>query len=324
MFEYQRLDLRGSGFRLVRLQKGDGVMIECELIHTTLDDNVIPYEAVSYTWGALKRERHVYVKGEILPVTSNLWQVLYDLRRPDIDRYLWVDGVCINQDDNIERGHQVQQMKDIYQRADHGIFYLSPYTDIVQVIMASLTLLQKKVAGTHWPTKDERWGSAWQKVRRELPTGSNVLQMRGLTYLLNCSFFSRVWILQEVASVCRSSVYCGTASISAHIFAMGPPLLGIAQNPHIRAILTLMRRPLCARAIPFRRSLACLLQNFGLSKASDERDRIYALLGLCETRKNAQSITPDYTLSIGIVVERALAHIYVISVAYRSPSQLLR
>ncbi|KAI1737005.1 heterokaryon incompatibility protein-domain-containing protein [Xylaria scruposa] len=314
MFEYQRLDLRGFGFRLVRLQKGDGVMIQCELIHTTLDDNLIPYEAVSYTWGALKRERHVYITGEILPVTSNLWQVLHDLRRLDVDRYLWVDGVCINQDDDLERGHQVQQMKHIYQRADRGIFYLSPYTTISQVIMRSLTLLQKQVAGSRWAPNDERWNAAWQTVQAGLRSQYDNLEARqreGLAYLLLSPFFRRVWILQEVASVHRASVFCGTFSIPAHIFAIGARIEGAIPNAHISAVLDLMQKSLDTTTNPVQgKGLASLLKQFSKSKASDERDKIYALLGLCEVREGAATLNPDYTISVREVVRRTVCHIY--------------
>ncbi|KAI0864347.1 heterokaryon incompatibility protein-domain-containing protein [Xylaria cubensis] len=314
MFEYRRLDLGGSGFRLVRLQKGDGVMIECELIHTTLDDNVIPYEAVSYTWGTLKRERHIYVTGEILPVTSNLWQVLHDLRCLDVDRYLWVDGVCINQDDDLERGHQVQQMKYIYQRADRGIFYLSPCTTITQVIMRSLTLLQKQVAGNRWAPNDERWNAAWQTVQAGLRSQYDNLEARqteGLAYLLLSPFFRRVWILQEVASVRRASIFCGTCSVLAHIFAIVARIENATTNAHILAVIDLMQKSLDNTLNLLQgKSIASLLVQFRESESSDERDRIYALLGLCEAGENAGALTPDYTNSLEEVVQRTLRYIY--------------
>ncbi|KAI0446987.1 heterokaryon incompatibility protein-domain-containing protein [Xylaria telfairii] len=308
-FQYQKLDLRGSGFRVVRLVKGSGFMIECKLIHATLDDNVIPYEAVSYTWGTLEKKKIIHINGKILAVTSNLWHILYDLRNPDLDRYLWVDAICINQDDLFERGHQVQRMKHIYQSAESGIFYLSPFTNITRAIMDSLASLQILVAGTHWAADDEQWNPAWQQVHARLRTEYDDLrskQEQGLRYLLDCSFFRRVWILQEVASVRRASVYCGTRFISAHIFAMAPQLVQLNENSHISAVLGLMRRFLDTTTSSFQMSLGSLLRKFGSSEASDERDRIYALLGLCETK----ALTPDYTLPAIVIIRHALVHIY--------------
>ncbi|KAI0471276.1 heterokaryon incompatibility protein-domain-containing protein [Xylaria cf. heliscus] len=314
MFEYQKLDLGESGFRLVRLQKGGGKVIECELIHTTLNDNVIPYEAVSYTWGTLKREKYIYLTGGLLPVTSNLWQVLHDLRRPDSDRYLWVDGICINQDDDLERGHQVRQMKHIYMGADRGIFYLSPHVAITQVIMESLTLLQKQVAGSRWAPDDGRWDTAWHKVQATLRSKYDDLESRqreGLAYLLLSPFFKRVWILQEVASARRASVFCGTTSIPAQIFAICTRIEKATTNSHTSAVIGLMQKSLDSTTNSLQgKSLASLLKQFSESEASDERDRIYALLGLCGTKRNAKMIIPDYTLPIGDVVKHSLIHIY--------------
>ncbi|KAI0454372.1 heterokaryon incompatibility protein-domain-containing protein [Xylaria acuta] len=313
MFKYKKLDLKGSGFRLVRLQKGDGKVIECELIYTTLDDNVIPYEAVSYTWGTLERQEHIHISGDILPVTSNLWHILHDLRSPNVDRYLWVDAICINQDDNLERGHQVQQMRRIYRSADRGIFYLSPHTVITQVIMESLTVLQKQVTGSRWAANDGRWVTAWQEVYTRLRRKYDDLESRqteGLAYLLLSPFFRRVWILQEVASVRRASVFCGTSSIPAHIFAIVTRIEKAITNSHVSAVIDLMLKSLDTTINSLQeKSLASLLKQFSESEASDERDRIYALLGLC-ARKRAKALIPDYTLSIPDMIEHTLIHIY--------------
>lgn len=43
-------------------------------------------------------------------------------------RYYWVDAICINQDDDKERGHHVDFMGDIYRRADRVIAWLGPAT----------------------------------------------------------------------------------------------------------------------------------------------------------------------------------------------------
>ncbi|KAJ2988036.1 hypothetical protein NUW58_g4187 [Xylaria curta] len=314
MLEYQQLDLSGSDFRLVRLQKDSGIMIECELIHTTLDDNVIPYEAVSYTWGTLDRTRNIFIDGDMLHVTSNLSRLLRDLRSCDIDRYLWIDAICINQDDDLERGHQVQRMKHIYRGAERVLFYLCPKTEIASVLMESLAQLQERVAGVRWEAHDTRWDAAWQEVQERLRGQYENLefeQREGLGYLLRRSFFRRVWILQEVANSRRASVLCGTDSVPAHLFAISPRLMNITTDPHVQAVLHLMPGSFgrTTRSFPGR-SLLALLKQFGGSEASDERDRIYALLGLCEVTNKATVLTPDYTASINTVLERTLSYIF--------------
>ncbi|KAI3321030.1 heterokaryon incompatibility protein-domain-containing protein [Xylariaceae sp. AK1471] len=323
MFVYQGFDLKGSTFRLIRLQKGSGIEIKCELIHTTLDDNVIPYEAVSYTWGTMMRTNSVYVKGNRLPITSNLWRLLHDLRNLDTDRYLWVDAICINQDDDLERGHQVHRMKHIYRGAERVLFYLSPQASIADVVMSSLAELQKSVAGTRWAADDERWDATWREVQTRLRCQYHDLELRqrqGLEYLLQRPFFRRVWILQEVASARRASVFCGINSISANVFAVSLRLMGVSPDTHSQAVIDLILGSLNGTTNPLQgENLASLLERFRESEASDERDRIYALLGLCEVTSDIRTLIPDYTIPVSDVIKNTLAHIHNPGFAEQEP-----
>ncbi|RYC63492.1 hypothetical protein CHU98_g2692 [Xylaria longipes] len=105
-FKYQQLALDGSAFRLVRLFKGfEYEEIECELIHTTLNENVVEYDAVSYTWGTSVKPFNIQLQGRNFMVTANLQDLLHDLRQAKSDRYLWIDAISINQGDDLERGH---------------------------------------------------------------------------------------------------------------------------------------------------------------------------------------------------------------------------
>ncbi|KAI1750835.1 hypothetical protein F4782DRAFT_235989 [Xylaria castorea] len=205
-------------------------------------------------------------------------------------------------------------MKHIYQGADRGIFYLSPHAPITEVIMESLTLLQKQVAGSRWAPNDERWDTAWHTVQAGMRSQYDDLETRqreGLAYLLLSPFFKRVWILQEVASVRRASVFCGTCSVHAHIFAIGAQIEEETTNTHISAVIQLMQKSLETTTNPLQgKSLAALLIQFSESDASDERDKIYALLGLYEARENAKELNPDYTRSIRRVIKLTLRHIY--------------
>ena len=85
----------------------------------TIDISLGPqYEALSYTWGASSLNRSIVVNDIYeLPVTGNLFNALRRLRFHFSTRVLWVDKVCINQDDLEERPHQVAIMAVIYGHA---------------------------------------------------------------------------------------------------------------------------------------------------------------------------------------------------------------
>jgi hypothetical protein len=99
--------------RLLRLKKGTGRDIECELVQTTIRSKDLLCEAVSYTWGLDFKADAIRIHGKKLPVTFNLSLTPGDLRNPETDRILWIDAICINQQDESEKGHQVQRMKEI-------------------------------------------------------------------------------------------------------------------------------------------------------------------------------------------------------------------
>lgn len=64
----------------------------------------------------------VHIGDTQLLITYNLILILRDLRLPDKDRIPWNDATCTNQQDNVERGQQVQQMGEIYRGAAKVLF----------------------------------------------------------------------------------------------------------------------------------------------------------------------------------------------------------
>ncbi|KAH3958688.1 hypothetical protein HBH70_205830 [Parastagonospora nodorum] len=82
--------------------------------------NAVYYEALSYTWGDPAQAGQFLINGEALPVTENLANVLEYLRmlQGRLDLRIWIDQICIDQGDVIERGRQVAMMRLIYSKAE--------------------------------------------------------------------------------------------------------------------------------------------------------------------------------------------------------------
>lgn len=166
-FEYKSFDLERPALRQLRLKgaRDSEEDIECEIIQAYLDTQDVPdYEAISYTWGDTTSSHKILLDGFDFFVPLNLFSVLGDVRRQYVDRILWVDAICINQDSVRERGHQVQQMRDIYRRAHRVIFWLGPLTDSSTVrLMDSLADLQKQTRGASWSLDDAKWQNHWRR-----------------------------------------------------------------------------------------------------------------------------------------------------------------
>lgn len=76
------------------------------------------YEAISYVWGSSNGDQSIIVDGQCLPITSNMAQVLRQVRREDRPRALWADSICINQNGPVEKGRQVALMGQIYEESN--------------------------------------------------------------------------------------------------------------------------------------------------------------------------------------------------------------
>ncbi|KAK4494502.1 hypothetical protein PRZ48_014800 [Zasmidium cellare] len=89
-----------------------------------------PFEALSYFWGDPKVPRRIVnISGHKIEVTENLKLALYRLRHPENTRRLWIDGICINQGDDVEKSAQVQMMRAVYERAQQTVVWLGEEDD---------------------------------------------------------------------------------------------------------------------------------------------------------------------------------------------------
>jgi hypothetical protein len=137
LFEYERpLEKNQHEIRLIRLQPWSTQYgsLRCKLEYASLDDNP-RYNALSYTWSDEEQAQYflseltLYVNDTQLPIHPNLDSALRHLRSEVSDMVIWVDAVCINQDDPDEKSWQVGQMRRVYLQAECVLVWLGPSTD---------------------------------------------------------------------------------------------------------------------------------------------------------------------------------------------------
>lgn len=86
----------------------------------------------------MTQKREVWCSGSQFLVTASLYEALSYLRYPDRTRTLWIDAVCINQDDIEERAAQVAIMRLIYTQADRVIIWLGVDDDLTPTAIGRL------------------------------------------------------------------------------------------------------------------------------------------------------------------------------------------
>lgn len=120
-------DMPGNESRLDEDQM-DNDTVRCTLRTVSLDDNP-EYEALSYVWGASRKRTGIVVDGVWAMVTVNLQRALRRLRLVHEQRIMWVDALCINQEDIAERGHQVGMMAALYSSCSRCVIWLGEEED---------------------------------------------------------------------------------------------------------------------------------------------------------------------------------------------------
>lgn len=97
--------------------------LEAELIDWPYNVGIY-YFAVSYVWGDPTLTDSISIGQKRLPITSSCFTVLKKLRHRLKARVVWIDAICINQQDLKEKEQQVQRMKVIYSHAVQTIIWL--------------------------------------------------------------------------------------------------------------------------------------------------------------------------------------------------------
>jgi nucleoside phosphorylase len=316
-FEYTPIDTDIPSFRLINLLHSGGNDIHCEIFQGCLDqDDIMPYEALSYTWGSQNLTQSISVNGKTLYITANLFHALRYLRYSGEHRLLWIDAICIDQRSLRERGHQIKHMSEIFAKAQQVVFWLGEPTYTSDFTMDCLSKMQqvvKKHQYRSWKPSDLNWKQLWLGVQVDMAQENldiRSIQRDGLKDLLSRPWFDRVWILQEVTNASKASVLCGTRSVNSYIFSVAPLLLGVEPTQHCQAVLDIM--PGCLRNTSWwsnETNLYTLLLRFKESKAHDARDKVYALLAISADAQDFSTLHPDYTKSVGEVISSVAAFI---------------
>lgn len=306
-FQYDRIDIARDAIRLIRLCKGfDTNPICCELSEVLLDEvEGVPYSALSYTWGDASQRVDIILNGHTISITANLYHALYCLRKTDIDQYLWVDAICIDQNHHGERSHQVGQMRRVYEKAENVIIWLGRTTDEIDLLLDVVNTLDRRIkkiprGKQKWP---ETWQSEWNSLVTEMggkDTPFYQLRKQALQELLSRAWFKRIWVIQEAASARTATIACAWKSAPTRTFAVMPFLMGVKTEKRQNSLLEAMPGPLRKSSIwntpP---QLHTLLTRFDDSHSEDPRDQIYGLLGISfDAAGSSSRLLANYQLDI--------------------------
>lgn len=141
--------------RSIRLIKLHGAANRSDEIYVDLAtvslENPPSYEALSYTWGDQIPDQAVYTGRGKFYITKNVQAAMKELRLvPGKSRYLWIDAICINQDDIAEKNSQVAMMAEIYKKATRVNIWLGESNRLSRFIFMSSRLFTLPLAPVLW------------------------------------------------------------------------------------------------------------------------------------------------------------------------------
>jgi hypothetical protein len=274
------------------------------------------YLALSYTWGDLTSTCTVYVNGGIMTVTENLEAALKAFRSQPYIRAgwkIWIDALCINQKDPVERATQVKRMGEVYRKA---------WTPVVWLGATSVDSDQA-IELIHDLAKDHDVPDQVIKLNRILKRNSKAFgegSWQALHDFALRRYWTRTWIVQE-ASLGRANmpVLCGDQTLRWTDIHHAFRFLGRTDeilNKYMKAELAEVGRPVnlaIHRAIGvvskigrYQQEIEAGSRSFDLSRvmsfsrqvsATDPRDKVYGLLALMDPEM-VRRIHPDYTASV--------------------------
>ncbi|KAF5574006.1 ARO80-positive transcription regulator of ARO9 and ARO10, partial [Fusarium subglutinans] len=309
--------------RILQLLPGTHEEIHCTLQLVNLDESTPPYECVSYVWGDLAISKPIWVEGQELQVTTNLLEFLQHIRHPHDAITLWIDAVCMNQDDLVEKSHQVWMMGDIYSRCSVVHVWLgAPQKPITT---DPFSLIRHFANGNHIHalpgfSKDQKGEWTFETNEIFMSIWESFLNIS------NSLWWTRAWTVQEIILPERSLVWYGPWKTTYETISLARE----NRNDHLRTCCarslelipnTLRRQldfflgdveridyihyprhwksdPALASRVMSRlptepRKLAEIILSFASRTCKDPRDKVYPLLGLAE-RSVFENYRPNY------------------------------
>jgi len=178
-FHYDPLSAPASLRLLEILPKRSNGRIQVRLWETT---EAVAYRCLSYMWGDQAARFPILVNGRQMSIGHGLYAFLEVAQDRFPNEPLWIDAVCINQDDNKEKSSQVQRMGRIYSNAIEVLVWLGNSQAIAELFSWTnrpLTAVDKTVDLLHI-----------ERVPKHI--------REAVHELLQHPYWSRAWITQEI------------------------------------------------------------------------------------------------------------------------------
>ena len=242
---HKPLDIARLQIRLLSFRRDSSADNKIHSNIETFDLGAAPkYVALSYVWGSQGPKAKILVNHQDFLVGQNLLDFLETFRASvENEHFLWIDQLCIDQDDTLEKNHQVKMMTQIYTGCHFALIWLD-----------------KELASARTVDDEDDMDFA-------------------ILDIFHRRYFTRLWIVQEVSLPSEINVIYGNSLVSwwqieSHAFYWKQP------EP---AVHLLRDRKSQSENYPEKSmNMGHVLRKYSSGACMDPRDKVYGSLGLCE------------------------------------------
>ncbi|EEU45330.1 uncharacterized protein NECHADRAFT_80908 [Fusarium vanettenii 77-13-4] len=301
---FPKLNKDQAEIRILEVQPGSsGSQIHCKFHVATLDELEQPYETLSYTWGDENEATKVtvWLEKTPVPVARNLFDALQRLRMTHEPRYLWVDALCINQGDDVEKTWQVSMMHRVYSQCHQCAIWLGALGDVdvfhARAAVDTLCWFAGSRGKPDWMDDDSA---------REYAA-------KALKILINLPWWSRIWTVQEAILPSSATVYWGPCEISWDLMRRAAdsffdtPSRDIPDEFWDNGGAIDLQSATRGLAFTRKESLFQVLWRWRFRQATDPRDKVYGLVGFRRDTSLPNVRTCDYTIDVRTLYQRVTA-----------------
>ena len=234
-YGYFPLDRMADEIRILNIEphKGDeSSPMVCSLLHVPLAAKQ-DYHALSYTWGSGAKTKSITLSGQSFAVSETLYSALIHLRQSNLRRAIWVDAICINQNEIPERNSQISRMARIYTASDGTVIWLGDEAEGSKIAMEEMgRIAMEHIRKNHRAeldvveahedmakVKDGTVAIIYKSLREDFYgphlkvdddfTPEEAPVWRAICRLLLRPWFRRTWVIQEAVTAGNLMVTCG-------------------------------------------------------------------------------------------------------------------
>lgn len=216
--------------------------VTCILNTVSLHENP-SYIALSYAWGETPPCKTIHVNGKAITVRANLEAALVHIQEDDRAVTLWVDTICIDQENKEEKSQQVQMMRDIYATAQSVLVWLGVADHDSDIAMDLLKNIGEKAIDARIldlrgndlenlsnPEGDERLSIIKASLDAFAQAADLELFHPSLINFSEREYWTRTWIVQEVSVAQDVTLMCCSKKLSFRTFSAASNFCGYARK----------------------------------------------------------------------------------------------